>query len=118
MIIYAVLASYFAGVMVRLMLTLTPIVCVASAIAFSSLFDVFLKKPVSQEKSLSPASSEESISAPIDSSSTKDVKKLIAKSKKSSKSKPSTGATLPGIRVPDVKIMIIVPVAFLLILFW
>ncbi|TFK21767.1 oligosaccharyl transferase STT3 subunit [Coprinopsis marcescibilis] len=41
-IIYAVMASYFAGVMVRLMLTLTPVVCVASAIAFSSLLDVYV----------------------------------------------------------------------------
>jgi dolichyl-diphosphooligosaccharide--protein glycosyltransferase len=41
-VIYAVLASYFAGVMVRLMLTLTPIVCVAAAMAFSEILDVFL----------------------------------------------------------------------------
>lgn len=41
-IIYAVVASYFAGVMVRLMLTLTPVVCVASAIAFSSLLDTYI----------------------------------------------------------------------------
>ncbi|KAF2459921.1 putative oligosaccharyl transferase subunit [Lineolata rhizophorae] len=41
-IIYAVLASYFAGVMVRLMLTLTPIVCVASAIALSQILDTYL----------------------------------------------------------------------------
>ena len=40
-IIYAVMASYFAGVMVRLMLTLTPVVCVASAVAPSSLLDAF-----------------------------------------------------------------------------
>ena len=40
-IIYAVLASYFAGVMVRLMLTLTPIVCVAAAIAISQILDQF-----------------------------------------------------------------------------
>ena len=33
---------YFAGVMVRLMLTLTPVVCVLSAIAFSSTFDIYL----------------------------------------------------------------------------
>lgn len=47
-VIYAVLASYFAGVMVRLMLTLTPIVCVASAIAFSQILDTYLdaKTPV------------------------------------------------------------------------
>lgn len=41
-VIYAVLASYFAGVMVRLMLTLTPIVCVASAMAFSQILDTYL----------------------------------------------------------------------------
>ena len=41
-IIYAVLASYFAGVMVRLMLTLTPIVCVAAALALSKILDNFL----------------------------------------------------------------------------
>ncbi|EED78399.1 predicted protein [Postia placenta Mad-698-R] len=38
-IIYAVVASYFAGVMVRLMLTLTPVVCVTAAVAFSVLIN-------------------------------------------------------------------------------
>lgn len=42
MVIYAVLASYFAGVMVRLMLTLTPVVCIASAMAVSQVLDSFL----------------------------------------------------------------------------
>ncbi|KIP03820.1 glycosyltransferase family 66 protein [Phlebiopsis gigantea 11061_1 CR5-6] len=41
-ILYSVVASYFAGVMVRLMLTLTPVVCVAAAIAFSSLLDTYI----------------------------------------------------------------------------
>ena len=41
-IIYALVASYFAGVMVRLMLTLTPIVCVSAAVALSSLFDTYI----------------------------------------------------------------------------
>ncbi|KAF8159272.1 oligosaccharyl transferase STT3 subunit [Crassisporium funariophilum] len=41
-IIYAVMASYFAGVMVRLMLTLTPVVCVASAVALSTLLDTYI----------------------------------------------------------------------------
>lgn len=41
-VIYSVLASYFAGVMVRLMLTLTPIVCVAAAMAFSRILDTYL----------------------------------------------------------------------------
>jgi dolichyl-diphosphooligosaccharide--protein glycosyltransferase len=41
-VIYAVLASYFAGVMVRLMLTLTPVVCVAAALAISQILDTFM----------------------------------------------------------------------------
>ena len=41
-VIYAVLASYFAGVMVRLMLTLTPVVCVAAAMVLSHILDTYL----------------------------------------------------------------------------
>ncbi|KAL7409442.1 putative oligosaccharyltransferase [Mrakia frigida] len=41
-IIYAALASYFAGVMVRLMLTLTPVVCVASALAVTQLLHTYI----------------------------------------------------------------------------
>jgi len=41
-ILYAVFSAYFAGVMVRLMLTLTPIVCILSAIAFSETFNKYL----------------------------------------------------------------------------
>jgi dolichyl-diphosphooligosaccharide--protein glycosyltransferase len=52
-VIYAVLASYFAGVMVRLMLTLTPVVCVAAAMALSSIMDTFLvaeSPPMEEQK--------------------------------------------------------------------
>ncbi|GMF04379.1 unnamed protein product [[Candida] boidinii] len=38
-IIYSVLASYFAGVMIRLMLTLAPIVSVCGGIAIGKIFD-------------------------------------------------------------------------------
>lgn len=41
-VVYSVMSSYFAGVMVRLILTLTPIVCVTAAIAVSSIMDVYL----------------------------------------------------------------------------
>ena len=44
-IIYSVLASYFSGVMVRLMLTLTPIVCVAAALALSKILDTYVALP-------------------------------------------------------------------------
>ncbi|GAM90929.1 hypothetical protein ANO11243_089760 [Dothideomycetidae sp. 11243] len=52
-VIYAVLSSYFAGVMVRLMLTLTPVVCVSAALALSQILDTFMttKTPTDQVKS-------------------------------------------------------------------
>ncbi|KZV82146.1 STT3 subunit of Oligosaccharyl transferase, partial [Exidia glandulosa HHB12029] len=41
-IIYAAVGSYFAGVMVRLMLTLTPCICVAAACALSELMNTYI----------------------------------------------------------------------------
>jgi dolichyl-diphosphooligosaccharide---protein glycosyltransferase len=43
LIVYALTASYFAGVMVRLILTFAPVVCMAAAIGFSHVLDVYLK---------------------------------------------------------------------------
>uniref|UniRef100_A0A1B6LG56 dolichyl-diphosphooligosaccharide--protein glycotransferase n=2 Tax=Graphocephala atropunctata TaxID=36148 RepID=A0A1B6LG56_9HEMI len=43
-VLYAISAVYFAGVMVRLMLTLTPVVCILSGVAFSRLLELFLKE--------------------------------------------------------------------------
>lgn len=67
-IIYGILASYFAGVMVRLMLTLTPVVCVAAAIALSNILDAYLsiKTPVvpdAQTASIADDTSESGASA-------------------------------------------------------
>uniref|UniRef100_A0AAY4BYH2 Dolichyl-diphosphooligosaccharide--protein glycosyltransferase subunit STT3B n=1 Tax=Denticeps clupeoides TaxID=299321 RepID=A0AAY4BYH2_9TELE len=47
--LYAISAVYFAGVMVRLMLTLTPVVCMLSAIAFSSVFERYLGDDMKRE---------------------------------------------------------------------
>ena len=44
-IIYGLFAAYFSGIMVRLMLTLTPIACVLSGIAVSVVLDTYLKNP-------------------------------------------------------------------------
>lgn len=52
-VLYALSAVYFAGVMVRLMLTLTPVVCILSGVAFSGLLDVFLKEDNLPDKSQS-----------------------------------------------------------------
>ncbi|QKX54042.1 uncharacterized protein TRUGW13939_01125 [Talaromyces rugulosus] len=64
-VIYAVLSSYFAGVMVRLMLTLTPIVCVAAAMALSYVLDTYLliKSPAPQPKDTSAAKNAEGLRA-------------------------------------------------------
>ncbi|OMJ22395.1 Dolichyl-diphosphooligosaccharide-protein glycosyltransferase subunit stt3 [Smittium culicis] len=74
LIIYAVFGSYFAGVMVRLILTLTPIVCILAAIGVSELFNVYLDfRVVQKRKSLKPSSPSDSkdstpASQPIDNS--------------------------------------------------
>ncbi|EDW66480.1 dolichyl-diphosphooligosaccharide--protein glycosyltransferase subunit STT3B [Drosophila virilis] len=47
-VLYAISAVYFAGVMVRLMLTLTPVVCMLAGVAFSGLLDVFLQEDSSK----------------------------------------------------------------------
>lgn len=65
-IIYAVVASYFAGVMVRLMLTLTPVVCVAAAVAFSTLLDTYLD-PTEPDVPAAVAASSENDSNATDS---------------------------------------------------
>jgi dolichyl-diphosphooligosaccharide--protein glycosyltransferase len=57
-VIYSIMASYFAGVMVRLMLTLTPVVCVAAAVALSSILDTYLTIE-SPDESTAPQTTEE-----------------------------------------------------------
>ncbi|PFH50957.1 glycosyltransferase family 66 protein [Amanita thiersii Skay4041] len=89
-IIYAVMSSYFAGVMVRLMLTLTPVVCVASAVALSTLLDTYIdpREPeASNEKksesetappSTNGTSTPEVAPAPVPTSTKKGKKATIA----------------------------------------
>lgn len=57
--LYAISAVYFAGVMVRLMLTLTPVVCMLSAIAFSSVFEHYLGDDLKRENPPAEDSSDE-----------------------------------------------------------
>ncbi|EME87676.1 glycosyltransferase family 66 protein [Pseudocercospora fijiensis CIRAD86] len=81
-VIYAVLASYFAGVMVRLMLTLTPIVCVAAAMALSQILDNFLvaKQPTE------PSSAQSNGSAKGPSDSKDKLSSIVPESLRSTKS--------------------------------
>ncbi|KAG9345122.1 hypothetical protein JZ751_009665 [Albula glossodonta] len=57
--LYAISAVYFAGVMVRLMLTLTPVVCMLSAIAFSNVFQHYLGDDMKRENPPAEDSSDE-----------------------------------------------------------
>lgn len=59
-ILYAISAVYFAGVMVRLMLTLTPVVCMLAGVAFSDLLELFFKEEDERNDRSSNGSEEES----------------------------------------------------------
>ena len=67
-VIYAVLASYFAGVMVRLMLTLTPVVCIAAALAVSSILDTYLvaENPIPKETQINGQATGDSVKSATD----------------------------------------------------
>lgn len=76
-IIYAVTCSYFASVMVRLMLTLTPIVCVSAAVAISTLLDTYLdpKEPDSPQETMRSLANDAAASAPLATTSGKKSSK-------------------------------------------
>ena len=54
MVIYAAFSCYFSGIMVRLILTLTPVVCMLGGIAMSVTFNHYLKTD-DQESITKPA---------------------------------------------------------------
>lgn len=53
-ILYGVTAVYFAGVMVRLMLTLTPVTCILAAVGFSYILDTYLQRNKAGAKTVKP----------------------------------------------------------------
>ncbi|BGP15815.1 hypothetical protein JCM10213_005702 [Rhodosporidiobolus nylandii] len=102
-IIYSVLASYFAGVMVRLMLTLTPVVCVAAAVAISSVYQTFLDPrepdreiPAAVKPAPTQAAVEDvnAIAAAIEGTSTSSSKK----GKKAASPGSGSGAATPDVK--------------------
>ncbi|OBZ73701.1 Dolichyl-diphosphooligosaccharide--protein glycosyltransferase subunit stt3 [Grifola frondosa] len=96
-IIYAVVASYFAGVMVRLMLTLTPVVCVSAAVALSSLLDTYIDpaEPRIQETTKGAVDSDIPADTPVNGASTLATptsgSSATAKKAKKSAAAPSAG---------------------------
>ncbi|KAJ8924406.1 hypothetical protein NQ315_007202 [Exocentrus adspersus] len=98
-VLYALSAVYFAGVMVRLMLTLTPVVCILSGIAFSGLLELVLRE---DDNVRSEDSEEEEQSTP----NKRLYDKLPKEAKTKSKSGKSVGkASAPQVagRVPKIK---------------
>lgn len=61
-IIYAVLSAYFAGVMVRLMLVITPVACVSAAIAFSKLLEAYIDPVITESEEEASESQTQAIS--------------------------------------------------------
>lgn len=111
-IIYAVLSAYFAGVMVRLMLVITPVVCVAAAIAFSKLLETYID-PV-----IPPAEESTEAVAPA-STSKKAAKKAAASTPAKSKSLSSVlgGNGRFGVFGLDSRVAVISTLTFFLFLF-
>jgi dolichyl-diphosphooligosaccharide--protein glycosyltransferase len=77
-IIYAALSAYFAGVMVRLMLVITPVVCVAAAIAFSRLLETYID----------PVTPSEEVVESVDAEAPTPSKKAAKKAASASASRP------------------------------
>ncbi|KAG6889756.1 hypothetical protein C0995_014682 [Termitomyces sp. Mi166 len=133
-IIYAAVASYFAGVMVRLMLTLTPVVCVASAVALSTLLDTFIdpmEPDVADDSQSEAGSGTPTNGTTLSGSSTavtpsKKAKKTAAAAAEtgitlsqvlSSPTSKKDGSSKRGIYGLDTRIMIIINTIFLLAFF-
>jgi len=75
-IIYALVSSYFAGVMVRLMLTLTPIVCVSAAVALSSVLETYIdpmEPDLSEGDKVDAAKKDKSTSTPASNASVAEL---------------------------------------------
>ena len=143
-IIYSVFATYFTGVMVRLMLTLTPCVCVASAVAVSTLFDIYVdvKEPVAEDdegfQSASAAAAELDGGPMLSDSSSQPSTLSKKKGKKAAKetaaattlAPPTTAAARPPSRVAkssskketgifglDTRLGVVINTTFLLLIF-
>jgi dolichyl-diphosphooligosaccharide---protein glycosyltransferase len=93
--LYATIASYFAGVMVRLMLTLTPVVCVAAALAVSKLLDVYMASPVEEVL----------------------VTKAAGSARSSATARNEKTKSVPVIRASGMRLVVVAPIAFILVLF-
>eukprot|EP00600_Ochromonadales_sp_CCMP1393_P000988 CAMPEP_0174980286 /NCGR_PEP_ID=MMETSP0004_2-20121128/15269_1 /TAXON_ID=420556 /ORGANISM="Ochromonas sp., Strain CCMP1393" /LENGTH=915 /DNA_ID=CAMNT_0016231941 /DNA_START=125 /DNA_END=2872 /DNA_ORIENTATION=- len=115
-ILYGTLAWYFAGVMVRLMLTLAPIACVLAAIGLSSImsrFSALLKIGLGASSPSSNSSSAAISSSTSSSGSASSSATQASKSSSSSSSSAAANTTLS----PALALMVLGGAASLLIMF-
>ncbi|CAG8582426.1 5882_t:CDS:2 [Acaulospora morrowiae] len=121
-ILYGITASYFAGVMVRLMLTLTPIVCVAAAITVSRLLDLYLDMHgLESHETSTKEPHETSTKKPVADGKTKVAEKSNS-SKKGNSSRPAPtkkkgDQQLFGIKGFDTRLAVIMNFFFFLTIF-
>jgi dolichyl-diphosphooligosaccharide--protein glycosyltransferase len=107
-IIYSVMASYFAGVMVRLMLTLTPIVCVTASMVISKLYATYLDpvEPDGETKTSSAVDTDGPASA-SPSKSSKKKKGTTPNAPPPLTAAPKSGKALPGIWGIDTRFAVV-----------
>ena len=119
-IIYAVLSAYFAGVMVRLMLVITPVVCVTAAIAFSKILETYIDPvlPAEEVQSNGNAVSADPGSTPA---SKKASKKAAAAGLTGKPKSPFTGLlgnrSSFGVYGLDTRLVVVGTMTFFLFLF-
>ncbi len=122
-IIYSVMASYFASVMVRLMLTLTPVVCVSAAVAVSSLLETYLDPKEPETSGESEKELLEDDASASGSSKNKKASKAAAASATNGSSEPSkvhdfkTAGESRGIYGLDTRLLVSLYTLVLLLIF-
>ncbi|ORZ04892.1 Oligosaccharyl transferase STT3 subunit-domain-containing protein [Absidia repens] len=118
-IVYSVFASYFAGVMVRLMLTLTPVVCVCAGIAVSTLLDTYLDFSSSSTTTTTKSKTTKPVSE--SSNSAKETKKGKQQQQQQQHAKSSSLSTINSkggaVISRDSRALVVLSFVFFLIVF-
>lgn len=124
-ILYAVTASYFSSVMVRLMLTLTPIVCVGAALALSTYLSTYLRESPDDSAVLSAAAAVvESPTSPQTAKVSGQKKDSVAAGSSSATAAAATttssttkSASAASVRSWHLRIVALVPVLYMCAMF-
>lgn len=126
-IVYAIVGSYFAGVMVRLMLTLTPVVCISAAVVVARYFETFIDPIAPSEPASSTTTQADSIDEDelLNASPAKKSKKKTTSTPAEAVIKPSStlfppekySTTSSGIFSLDTRLFSIFVLLFFLVTF-